>query len=38
LKPEYLVPHGGSQQIRPGSVDEQIMLQWIALLATAHCT
>ena len=37
VKPEYLVPHGGGQRIVPGGTEEQILLQWIALLAAAHC-
>ena len=36
-KPLYLVPHGGGSEITAGSVEEQTLQQWIALIAAAHC-
>jgi hypothetical protein len=36
-KPLALVPHGGGPQITAGSVEEQILQQWIALVAAAQC-
>ena len=36
-KPLYLVPHGGGAEITAGSVEEQTLQQWIALIALAHC-
>ena len=36
-KPENLVSHGGNVQIHPGSTEEMILLQWIDLVAAAHC-
>lgn len=36
-KPLYLVPHGGGAEITAGSVEEQTLQQWIALIAAAHC-
>jgi hypothetical protein len=29
LKPTLAVPHGGNQRIEPGSVDHQMLIQWI---------
>ena len=37
LKPLALLPHGGGQQITPGSNEDQILRQWVNLVATAHC-
>jgi hypothetical protein len=36
-KPLYLIPHGGGAEITAGSVEEQTLQQWIALIAAAHC-
>jgi hypothetical protein len=36
-KPLYLVPHGGGAEITAGSVEEQTLQQWIALIAAANC-
>jgi len=37
-KPLALVAHGGGQQIQSGSPQEQILRQWIDLVAQSHCT
>jgi mono/diheme cytochrome c family protein len=37
-KPLALVPHGGGQQIQSGSTQEQILRQWVDLVAQSHCT
>jgi hypothetical protein len=36
-KPLGLVPHGGMQQIVPGSTEEQNLTQWVDLIVAAHC-
>ena len=36
-KPLYLVPHGGGAEITAGSVEEQTLQQWIALIVAANC-
>jgi hypothetical protein len=36
-KPLKLVPHGGDQQIVPGSPQETELRAWVALVAAAHC-
>jgi hypothetical protein len=36
-KPLNVLPHGGGQQIQPGSSEEQILTQWVDLVATAAC-
>ena len=36
-KPLALVPHGGGQQLMPGSPQEQTLRQWVDLVAQAHC-
>ena len=36
-KPLALVPHGGEQQIVPGSEQAQALEQWVALVAAAGC-
>ncbi|HJQ82592.1 MAG TPA: DUF1549 domain-containing protein [Candidatus Binatia bacterium] len=33
-KPLALVPHGGGQQVSPGSEQDQILRQWVTLVAT----
>ena len=37
-KPLAILPHGGGQQIVPGSPREAILRQWIDLVAQAACT
>jgi mono/diheme cytochrome c family protein len=37
-KPLAAVPHGGGQQVVPGSPEEQILQQWITLVTQAQCT
>jgi mono/diheme cytochrome c family protein len=37
-KPLALVAHGGGQQLQPGSAQEQVLRQWVDLLAQSHCT
>jgi hypothetical protein len=36
-KPLALVPHGGGQQITPGSSEDQTLRQWVGLIAAAGC-
>ena len=36
-KPTNVLPHGGSVQIQPGSNEEQILTQWVDLVAAAAC-
>jgi hypothetical protein len=36
-KPLDLVPHGGGQQILPGTMEEQIVMQWVDLIAQSGC-
>jgi hypothetical protein len=36
-KPLNVLPHGGSVQIQPGSNEEQILTQWVDLVAAAAC-
>jgi hypothetical protein len=36
-KPTGLLPHGGGTQITAGSADAQSLLQWVTLVAQAHC-
>lgn len=36
-KPLNLVPHGGGLRIAAGSAQEQILQQWVDLVAQAHC-
>ena len=36
-KPLNVIPHGGNRQITPGSTQELILLQWVNLVAAAHC-
>ena len=36
-KPLNVLPHGGGQQIQPGSNEEQILTQWVDLVAAAAC-
>jgi hypothetical protein len=36
-KPQAIVPHGGGQQLVPGSTQEQALVQWVTLVAGAHC-
>ena len=36
-KPLALLPHGGGQQIAPGSIDAQSLRQWVGLIAAAGC-
>jgi hypothetical protein len=36
-KPLNLVPHGGGVQITPDSPEEQLLEQWVALVAAAQC-
>jgi hypothetical protein len=36
-KPLAVVPHGGGQQITPGSPEALILQQWVDLVAQAHC-
>jgi hypothetical protein len=38
-KPLNLLPHGGGQQLSPGSDEHEILLQWATLVATGqHCS
>ena len=37
-KPLALVPHGGAQQITPGSSEDQTLRQWVGLIAAAGCS
>jgi ubiquinol-cytochrome c reductase cytochrome c subunit len=37
-KPVAAVPHGGGQQLMPGSAPEAALLQWATLIAQASCT
>jgi hypothetical protein len=37
-KPLNLVPHGGEQQIAPGSTQETALRNWVALIAAAGCS
>ncbi len=37
-KPLNLVPHGGGQQIVPGSLQETELRSWVALVAAARCS
>ena len=37
-KPLLLVPHGGGQQIVPGSTEETELRTWVALIAAASCS
>jgi hypothetical protein len=37
-KPLALVPHGGDQQIAPGSSEDQMLRQWVGLIAAAGCS
>lgn len=37
-KPLELVPHGGGLKITPGSAEDQILRQWVALVAAAQCS
>jgi hypothetical protein len=36
-KPLNVLPHGGGAQ-RDGSAAEQLLAQWVALVAQAHCS
>lgn len=36
-KPLNVLPHGGGQQLQPGSNAEQILTQWVDLIANAAC-
>ena len=36
-KPLALVPHGGGQRITSGSTEEQLLTQWVDLIAAAAC-
>ena len=36
MKPLAQLPHGGGQQLSPGSPEEQILRQWVGLVATGH--
>ena len=36
-KPLGLLPHGGGQQITAGSTQDQLLRQWVGLVAQAHC-
>jgi hypothetical protein len=36
-KPLAIVPHGGGQQIAPGSAEAQLLQQWVDLVAQARC-
>jgi hypothetical protein len=36
-KPVNVLPHGGGQQILPASAEEQILAQWVDLIAVAAC-
>ena len=36
-KPLNLLPHGGGQPILPGSTAEQLLTQWVDLIAAAAC-
>lgn len=36
-KPLNVLPHGGGVQITPGSNEEQILTQWVGLVAAAGC-
>jgi len=36
-KPLNLVPHGGGAQLVVGSPQEEVLAQWVALVAEAHC-
>jgi len=36
-KPLLIVPHGGGQQMLPGSNEEQILRHWVGLIAAAGC-
>lgn len=36
-KPLALVPHGGGQQLTAGSSEDQILRQWVDLIAAAAC-
>lgn len=36
-KPLQLLPHGGGQQITAGSAEEQVLTEWVDLIAQAHC-
>src|SRR5262245_13267450 len=35
-KPLAILPHGGGQQLSAGSPEEQILRQWVGLVATGH--
>ena len=37
-KPLALVPHGGGQQITPGSSEDLTLRQWVGLIAVAGCS
>jgi mono/diheme cytochrome c family protein len=36
-KPLAIVPHGGGQQVTPGSMHAQILQQWVDIVARAGC-
>jgi hypothetical protein len=36
-KPLNLIPHGGGVQVTPDSPEEQLLEQWVALVAAAQC-
>jgi hypothetical protein len=36
LKPRNELPHGGGQQISPGSQQDQVLQYWVNLVATGH--
>jgi hypothetical protein len=36
-KPRDLVPHGGGAQLTPGSPEDLLLEQWVALVAAAGC-
>jgi hypothetical protein len=37
LKPLNVLPHGGGPQLVAGSAQEMILVQWVGLVAAAHC-
>jgi hypothetical protein len=36
-KPLLVLPHGGGQQLTPGSAPDALPEQWLDLIAAAHC-
>jgi hypothetical protein len=36
-KPLNVLPHGGGAQLQAGSAGEQLLAEWVALVAQAHC-